>query len=99
MSFEKNLKKEVIVELHLRLKGKTKKSIAIVITKKPLNKAKNAVESSFALEIKNNKMKTKKIARIMNFVPLAIIEAEIDSLYGTLKKLFSFIERKASAPN
>jgi len=88
-----------MIKPHLWFKGKMKKRIAIVITKKPLNKAKKVVESNFALEIKKIKIKTKNIARIMNFVPLAIIEEEIDSSYGTLKKLFSFIERSASAPN
>ena len=88
-----------MIKPHLWFKGKMKKRIAIVITKKPLNKAKKVVESNFALEIKKIKIKTKNIARIMNFVPLAIIEEEIDSSYGTLKKLFSFIERNASAPN
>jgi len=99
MSFDKNLKKELIIKPHLLFKGRIKNKITIAITKKPLNKAKKVVESRSALETKKIKIKTKNIARIINLVPLTIIEEEIDSSYGTLKKLFSFIERSASAPN
>jgi len=80
MFFESSLKKEAINKPHLLLKGRTKKSIAMAITKKPLNKAKNIVESSSALERKKIKINKKNIARIVNLVPLTIIEEEIDSL-------------------
>ena len=79
MSLDKNFKKELIIKPHLLFKGRMKKRIAIVITKKPLNKAKKVVESSSALETKKIKIKTKNIARIMNFVPLTIIDEETDS--------------------
>ena len=79
MSLDKNLKKELIIKPHLLFKGKMKNKITIVITKKPLNKAKKVVESNSALKMKKNKMKTKNIARIVNLVPLTIIEEEIDS--------------------